>query len=79
MTFLSYLFAILKNMIYGTTIFFTGDLTERVDVLDLLALRFLLSFVVFWLCKVTRIIKINVSLKDFFVKNRVRAQSKAFS
>ncbi len=69
MTFLAYLFAVLKNVIYGTTIFFTGSLTETVDVLDLLSLRFLLSFVVFWLCKVTRIVKIKITVKDFFVKN----------
>ena len=66
--FLAYLFAILKNVIYGTTVFFTGNLTETVDVLDLLALRFLLSFVIFWLCKATRIVKIKISVKDFFVK-----------
>ncbi len=69
MTAIAYLFAVLKNVIYGTTIFFTGALTESVDVLDVLALRFLMSFVVFWLFKVTRIVKINVSVKDFFVKN----------
>ena len=69
MTAVAYLFAILKNVVYGTTIFFTGALTESADVLDVLALRFLMSFVVFWLLKVTRIVKINVSVKDFFVKN----------
>lgn len=66
---IAYLFAILKNVIYGTTPFFTNTLTESVDVLDVLALRFLMSFAVFWLLKVTRIVKINVSVKDFFVKN----------
>lgn len=68
-TALAYVFAVLKNVIYGTTPFFTGALTESVDVLDVLALRFLLSFAVFFLLKVTRIVKINVSVKDFFVKN----------
>ena len=48
MNFLAYLFALLKCVIYGSTIFFTTKLTAQVDVLDLLALRFLLSFVVLW-------------------------------
>lgn len=69
MTVLAALFAILKNIIYGTTVFFTGELTETVDVLDVLALRFLLSAVVMWLLKTTRILKIKISVKDFFVRN----------
>ena len=69
MTLIAYLFAILKNVVYGTTVFFTGELTATVDVLDVLALRFLMSFVVFWLLKVTRMVKIEISVKDFFVKN----------
>ena len=47
MNFLAYLFALLKSVIYGTTYLFTGNLTETVDVLDVLALRFLLSMLVF--------------------------------
>ena len=66
MTFLAYLFAILKNAVYGTTVFFTGELTESTDVLDVLALRFLMSAVVFWLLKITRVCKIQVGVKDFF-------------
>ena len=46
MLFLAYLFAVLKSTIYGLSIFFTKSLTENVDVIDILALRFLLSFVV---------------------------------
>lgn len=69
-TVIAYIFAFLKNVIYGTTPFFTGALSESgTDVLDILALRFLMSFVVFWLLKVTRIVKINVSVRDFFKKN----------
>lgn len=68
MIFLAYLFAILKSMIYGLSIFFTGDLTKNVDVLDVLALRFLLSFLVLWLLKVSKIVKINVGLKEFIKK-----------
>ena len=68
-TFIAYLFAVLKNVIYGTTIFFTGELTQSLDVLDLLALRFLLSFAVFYLLKITRIAKIEVGVKDCFGKS----------
>ncbi len=66
---LAYIFALLKGVIYGSTVFFIGDLTESADVPDVLALRFLVSFVVMWLLKVTRILKIEVSVKDFFVRN----------
>lgn len=69
MNLLAYFAAILKSVIYGSTVFFTGRLTETVDVLDILALRFLLSFVVIWLFKVTHIFKIRVRVKDLFVKN----------
>ena len=66
MTFLAYLSAVLKCIIYGSTIFFTADLTKSMDVLDLLALRFLLSFAVLWMLKATRILKIRVGIKDLF-------------
>lgn len=68
MNFLAYLFAVLKGVIYGTTVFFTETITASVDVLDLLALRFLLSAVVFWLLKVTRVAKIKVGVRDLFVR-----------
>lgn len=63
MNFAAYLCAILKSFIFGSTFFFTGRLTDSADVLDVLALRFLLSFTVLWLLKVTRVIKINVGIK----------------
>lgn len=69
MNFFAYLCALLKGVIYGSTVFFTGKLTESTDVLDVLALRFLLSFIVMWLLKVTRIIKINVGVKNFIKKS----------
>ncbi len=72
-TFLAYLFAILKNAVYGTTVFFTSELTESTDVLDVLALRFLMSAVVFWLLKITRVCKIRVGVKDFFKKSERRS------
>jgi hypothetical protein len=75
-TFLAYLFAILKNAVYGTTVFFTSELTESTDVLDVLALRFLMSAVVFWLLKITRICKIRVGVKDFFQKGERRSALK---
>lgn len=69
MTFLAYLFTVLKNMVYGCSVFFTSHLSANVDVLDILALRFLMSFVVMWLLKVTKAVKIEVGIKDLFKKN----------
>ena len=63
-TFIVYLFAVLKNVIYGTSVFFTGELSATVDVLDILALRFLMSFVVLFILKSLRVIKIDVGIKD---------------
>ena len=68
MIIIPYILAILKNMIYGSSIFFTSSLTENCDVLDILALRFLVSFGVMWVLKVTRIIKIGIGVRDFFKK-----------
>ena len=72
MSILAYLFAILKNVVYGTTVFFTGNLTETTSVMDVLALRFLLSFLAMWLLKMLRIIKVNVGVKDLFSRNSPR-------
>lgn len=69
MNFIIYLFAVLKNVIYGLSVFFIGNLSAEVAVMDILALRYLLSFVVFWLLKQTGVIKIRVGLKDFVRKN----------
>lgn len=67
MTALAYIFTVLKNVVYGSTKFFTTGLDKNgVDALDILALRFLLSFAVLWLLKITKIIKINVGIKDIF-------------
>ncbi len=66
---LAYVFTFLKNAIYGTTNFFTKGLnSNNIDAIDILALRFLLSFLVLWLLKVTKIVKINIGIKDFFKK-----------
>ena len=76
MNLLAYLCALLKGVIYGSTVFFTGKLNESVDVLDILALRFLLSFTVMWLLKVTRVIRINVGMKNFLQKEKRLPQIK---
>ena len=68
MNFLAYVAILLKCVIYGSTIFFTSQLTENVDVLDLLSLRFLISFAVLWLMKMMRVFKIKVGIRDFFDK-----------
>ena len=69
MNVMSVVCVILKNIIYGSSVFFTGELTDSVDVFDILALRFLMSFVTLWILKTTRIIKIEIQVRDFFVKN----------
>lgn len=69
MVFLAYLFAFLKNAIYGTTNFFIKDLNgNEIDAIDILALRFLLSFVILWLLKTCKILNIKVGVKDIFKK-----------
>ena len=76
MTVIAYLFAVLKNAVYGTTVFFTAELTQSTDVLDVLALRFLMSAIVFWILKMTRVCKIGVGVKDFFRKGERRSALK---
>lgn len=60
---------ILKNVIYGSSVFFTGKLTAGTDVFDVLALRFLMCFAALWILKRTGIIKIDIRIRDFFVKS----------
>ena len=72
MIILSYLFAVLKNIIYGITPFFTGTLSQGTSVMDVLALRFLVSFAVMWVLKMLRIIKVDVGVRDMFQKDRPR-------
>lgn len=64
--FFAYLFTILKNVIYGASVFFTSSLSNSTDVLDLLSLRFLMSFTVLFLLKTTGVLKIRVGLRDIF-------------
>ncbi len=65
--FLAYIFAFLKNAIYGLSVFFTGSLSDSVDVLDILALRFLMSFGVLFILKQLKIIKVSVKIKELFL------------
>ena len=69
MSILPYILAFFKYVIYGSSVFFTSELEESCDVLDILALRFLMSFAFMWLLKVTGILKIKVGVKDFVKKN----------
>ncbi|MBE6596962.1 MAG: DMT family transporter [Ruminococcaceae bacterium] len=65
----AYFCVIFKGVIYGLTVFFTSRLTETTDVLDILALRFLLSFAVMWVLKQIKVIKVDIGAKDFIKKN----------
>ncbi len=63
MNIIPYLTALGKYVIYGSSVFFTGELNRSTDVLDILALRFLISFLVLWLLKVTKLIRIKVGFR----------------
>lgn len=69
MNLMSVVCVVLKNIIYGSSVFFTGKLTNSVDVFDVLALRFFMSFAAMWILKTTRILKIEIQVKDFFIKS----------
>ena len=68
----AYFCAVFKDVIYGLSVFFTGGLTESTDVMDVLALRFLLSFTIFFLLKCFRVIKVNIHVGDLFRKGERR-------
>ena len=74
--FVACVFAFLKNVIYGLSVFFTGSLSESVDVLDILALRFFLSFCVMWVLKTTKIIKVDIKCSDFLCCKKDRRNLK---
>ena len=67
---MAYVLAFLKYVIYGSTVFFTGELEKSTDVLDILALRFLVSFVFIWLLKTMGVFKIKFSVREFFGKSK---------
>ncbi len=59
---LAYLMAVGKSIIYGSSILFTGAfLNGNNSVMDVLALRFLLSAVVFLVLAAVGIVHINFS------------------
>lgn len=70
MILLAYFFTILKNIIYGTSVYFTELLSKNVDVLDILAIRFLISSLMLYCLKLLKIVRINVSIKDIFRKTK---------
>lgn len=59
-----YILAFFKYVIYGSSVFFTGELEESVGVTDILALRFLMSFVFMWILKTVGVLKIKVGIKE---------------
>ena len=59
-----YILVFLKYVIYGSTVFFTGELEATVSVTDILALRFLMSFVFMWLLKTLGVFKIKFGIKE---------------
>jgi drug/metabolite transporter (DMT)-like permease len=59
----AYFCAFFKCVIYGSTVFFTAKLSENVDVIDILALRFLLSFSVMSLLRLVRVIRVDVGFR----------------
>ena len=66
---LAYFFLLAKSIIYGSTPYFTGRLYDNCDVLDILALRFLLSLAAMWLLKTLKIIKVGVGIRTFVKKD----------
>ena len=68
MNLIAYLFLLMKGIIYGLTPYFTGELSKSYDVIDILALRFLLSFFAMWLLKSLKIVKVDVGIKNFIKK-----------
>ena len=67
MNFLAYVFVLMKGIVYGTTPFFTIELSHSCDTLDILALRFLLSLCVMWVLKSFKIIKVSVGVRDILL------------
>ena len=76
MTFLAYFFSIVKYVIYGLSIYFTGSLLESTDVLDVLSLRFLLSFFVLFVLKQLKLVKIGVEIKEMFLVTKRKSVMK---
>ena len=69
MSLLVFICCLVRNIIYGSSVLFTGKLTDSVNVFDVLALRFLMSFVVLWLLKATKLLNIKVGVKELLGKS----------
>ena len=67
----------MKSVIYGLSVFFTGTLVKTVDVLDVLALRFLMSFVVLYILKSLKVIRIETGIRDLAKKKEEKEYVKA--
>ena len=55
----AYLALIARSLIYGMSFYFTGSLLKSADVFEVLALRFLLSAIVFSLLVLFKVVKVN--------------------
>lgn len=66
---IAYIFAFFKNFIYGLSVYFTGKLSASTGVLDILALRFLMTFTLLFLLKTIKAVKIDVGIKTFLKKD----------
>lgn len=68
--------ALTKSIIYGLSVVATGDLTRDVHVLDVLALRYLITIFAMFLMKKTRILPITVGVRDFYDRKRSRPRAR---
>lgn len=64
MIFLVYAMIIFRSIIYGSSVFFTDKLVSATEVWDVIALRFLMTGVVFLLLRLLGIIKVNFKGKN---------------
>ena len=62
MNFIIYSFAVLKNIIYGSSVLFVSKLSDSTHVLGFLAIRFMLCFMARVLLNKSHIIKINFKI-----------------
>ena len=59
----------IKSIIYGSSVFFTGRLTESTNVFDILAIRFLITFTILFILKKLKVLKINIEITGS-IRNR---------
>ena len=75
MNFIIYSFAILKNIIYGSSVLFVSKLNDSTHVLDILAIRFMLSFIALFLLNKFHIIRINFKIRNFTKKETYMSEN----